>query len=60
MAVAGMGRAIVPVFTRYDGDMIFAVSLGAKIASELRIGTVAARLTHQAIVNAVKHSVVLE
>lgn len=60
MATAGMGRAIAPVFTVYDGDLVFAVSLGNKSASELVLGTVAAELTRQAIVAAVKDSVVID
>jgi L-aminopeptidase/D-esterase-like protein len=60
MATAGVGRAIAPVFTRYDGDLIFSVSLGEKTASELVIGTVAAELTRQAIVNAVQNSEILK
>jgi L-aminopeptidase/D-esterase-like protein len=53
MAVAGFGRAIAPVFTHYDGDMVFCVSLGEKSAAELAIGTVAAEVVRRAIVNAV-------
>jgi L-aminopeptidase/D-esterase-like protein len=60
MATAGMARAIAPAFTRYDGDIVFAVSLGEKAASEIVIGTVAAEMTRQAIVNAVNHSVILQ
>ncbi|MHB1949252.1 MAG: P1 family peptidase [Gammaproteobacteria bacterium] len=57
MAVAGMGRAISPVFTRYDGDLVFCISLGDHLASELTVGTLAAEATRQAIVNAVEGSV---
>lgn len=59
MATAGIGRAISPAFTRYDGDVVFCVSLGDHLASELTVGTLAAEMTRQAIVNAVKHSVIL-
>jgi L-aminopeptidase/D-esterase-like protein len=59
MATAGMARAISPIFSRYDGDIIFAVSLGEKSTSELVIATAAAHLTQQAIMNAVKDSKVL-
>lgn len=59
MAVAGMGRAISPIFTRYDGDIIFAVSLEEKEASEIVVGTAAAQVTQEAIMNAVIDSVVL-
>lgn len=60
MAVAGMGRAITPIFTQYDGDIIFCVSLGEKRAVELIVGTAAAEATQQAIINAVINSVVLQ
>jgi L-aminopeptidase/D-esterase-like protein len=59
MAVAGMARAISPIFTRYDGDIIFCFSLGEHKTSESVIGTMAAHAVRQAIVNAVKHSVPL-
>jgi L-aminopeptidase/D-esterase-like protein len=59
MAVAGMGRAIAPIFTRYDGDLVFAFSVGEVVASELMIGTIAAEVTRLAIVNAVKNSIIL-
>jgi hypothetical protein len=47
------------VFTRYDGDILFCVSLGDRIASEVTVGAIAAEVVRQAIVNAVKDSVVL-
>jgi L-aminopeptidase/D-esterase-like protein len=56
MAVAGMARAISPVFTRYDGDIIFCFSLGEHQAKEPIIGAMAAEAVRQAIVNAVKQS----
>lgn len=59
MALAGMANAISPVFTRYDGDLIFAVSLGAHQASELTVGTIAVEVVRQAIINAVKESIIL-
>ncbi len=60
MAVAGIARAIAPVFTCYDGDLVFAVSTGNKSASELALGTVAAEMTRQSIVAAIKDSVVID
>lgn len=60
MASAGMGRAITPVFTRYDGDIIFCLSLGDHEASELTIGTMAADVVRAAIWDAVKQSEVIE
>jgi L-aminopeptidase/D-esterase-like protein len=59
MAVAGMARAISPIFTCYDGDIIFCFSAGDKIASELSIGSIAAEATQLAIINAVKDSTVV-
>lgn len=60
MAVAGMARAIAPAFTRYDGDVIFCVSLGEDHqASELTVGTIAAEVVRRAIVDAVQESKVL-
>ena len=60
MAVAGMGRAIAPIFTRYDGDLVFSFSLGDKLVPEIIVGTAAAHLVQKAIMNAVKNSVVIE
>ena len=59
MAVAGMARAVAPIFTSYDGDLIFCASLGEHSASELTIGVLAAEATQYAIMNAVKNSSVL-
>lgn len=59
MAIAGMARAITPIFSCYDGDILFSVSLGDKSASVITIGTVAAELVRQAIVNAVEDSEVI-
>lgn len=52
-ASAGMARAIRPVFTAYDGDIVFAASVGEIIADEVTVGMIAAELVRQAIVNAV-------
>lgn len=59
MAIAGMARAITPVFTQFDGDLLFCFSLGTELASELTVGTMAAEAVRLAIVNAVKNSVIL-
>lgn len=59
MAVAGVGRAVTPAFTRYDGDIIFAVSCGDHTASEVMVGTMAAEVAQHAVINAVKESVIL-
>lgn len=59
MAIAGMARAISPIFTPFDGDILFCVSLGNHQASPLTIGTIAAESVHLAILSAVKESEVL-
>jgi L-aminopeptidase/D-esterase-like protein len=59
MAIAGMARAIAPVFSCYDGDILFAISLGVQAASVFTVGTIAAELVRQAIVNAVQDSQLL-
>lgn len=41
MAVAGMARAIRPVFAPFDGDVVFALSTGTKELSEPRALTLA-------------------
>lgn len=54
VALSGMPRAIFPVFTRYDGDIIFCASLGEYLADEMTVAVIAAEVVRQAIVNAVK------
>jgi L-aminopeptidase/D-esterase-like protein len=51
-ASAGMARAIRPVFTAYDGDVIFAASTDDIVADEVTVGIIAAELVRQAIVSA--------
>lgn len=53
MAQDGMARAVRPVHTQYDGDLVFALSLGTKHADLNIVGTAAAEATAQAIVRAV-------
>lgn len=59
MSAAGMARAITPVFTQYDGDILFCISVGDAKASELTVGTMAAEAVRLAILDAVKESVIL-
>jgi L-aminopeptidase/D-esterase-like protein len=59
MALAGMARAVTPIFTQFDGDIIFCLSLGQERAEEIVVGTAAAAAVQTAIVDAVKNSVVL-
>jgi L-aminopeptidase/D-esterase-like protein len=60
MAVAGLARVISPVFTRYDGDIIFTLSLGELSGTELIVGTAAAQVVQEAIINSVKNSIILK
>jgi len=53
MADDGLSRTIRPAHTMYDGDSIFALSLGKKNADVNLIGAYAAEVVARAIVNAV-------
>jgi L-aminopeptidase/D-esterase-like protein len=53
MAQDGLARTIRPVHTQFDGDMVFALSLGRRAADLNTLGTAAAEVTAQAIVRAV-------
>ena len=57
--IAGMGhdgfaRSIRPVHTSYDGDSIYAVSIGDLEADQEVVGTVAAEVISEAIIRAVE------
>jgi L-aminopeptidase/D-esterase-like protein len=54
MAHDGLARAIHPVHTQWDGDLIFALSLGRERAEVSSLGTAAAAATAEAIVRAVE------
>lgn len=54
MGQDGLARAIRPVHTQFDGDLVFALSLGQKRADLNTLGTAAAEVAAQAIVRAVK------
>ena len=54
MAQNGLARAIRPVHTLYDGDLVFALSAGQKPADVNVLGTVAADCVSRAIVQAVR------
>lgn len=60
MAAAGIARAISPIYTRYDGDMVFGFSLGQKNGSEMQVGTAAAYLIQRAILHAVEGAIIVE
>lgn len=59
MAIAGMARALSPVFTCYDGDIVFAISSGEMQAAPMTIGVLAAETLRLAIWDAVKESEVI-
>lgn len=59
MAISGIARAVSPVFTRYDGDILFCVSVGQHSISELTIGMMAVEAIQLAIWDAVKNSEVI-
>jgi L-aminopeptidase/D-esterase-like protein len=54
MAHDGLARAIRPVHTQWDGDLVFALSAGRKQADVNAVGTLAAQATADAIVRAVE------
>jgi L-aminopeptidase/D-esterase-like protein len=54
MASAGMARAISPVFTTNDGDVVIALSAGHAEADVNALGAAAAQAVAQAIVRGVK------
>jgi L-aminopeptidase/D-esterase-like protein len=54
MAQDGLARAINPVHTQFDGDLVFALSAGRKPADLNTLGTAAAEVTAAAIVRAVE------
>lgn len=62
MAANGMSRAIRPVFTMWDGDTIYALSVGTgKVQADVNaVGTLAAKVMEKAIVDAVRSSRVPE
>lgn len=53
MAQDGLPKAIRPVHTPYDGDVVFALSVGNERADVLALGAIAAELVAEAIVNAI-------
>lgn len=54
MAQDGLARAIRPVHTRFDGDLVFALSLGAKRFDLNALGEAAAEAVAEGIVRAVE------
>lgn len=58
VACGGMARAISPVFTNYDGDIVFSISLGENIADEIVVGVLSAEAVRLAILHAVSKSTI--
>ncbi|MCJ7654048.1 MAG: P1 family peptidase [Dehalococcoidia bacterium] len=56
MAQDGLARAINPSHTMYDGDTIFALSLGDKIGDITILGAAAAEMVANAIIRAIQHA----
>lgn len=56
MAQNGLARAINPVHTMFDGDVVFGLSLGTKTADLNALGTAAAEAVATAIVRAVREA----
>ena len=54
LAGLGMARTIDPVHTMYDGDIVFALSVGQQEADVNRLGVAAAEATAEAILRAVR------
>ena len=54
MAHDGLARAIRPIHTQFDGDVVFALSMGRKRADLNSLGTAAAEVTAEAVVRAVE------
>ncbi len=54
MAQNGLARAINPVHTMFDGDVVFGVSVGTKAGDLNALGTVAAEAVAAAILRAVR------
>ncbi len=53
MAQAGVAQAIRPSYTMYDGDVLFALSLGNKKVDVSFLGAVAAEVVAEAIIRAI-------
>ena len=54
MAQDGLARAVRPVHTQFDGDLVFALSIGQKKVGLNTVGTAAAEVTAEAIVRGAK------
>ena len=59
MATGGFARALSPVFSPWDGDLVFSVSAGQVRTDVTLIGTIAAEAARLAILDAVRESQVI-
>lgn len=59
LAYQGLVRSIVPVSSMFDGDLVFALSVGAQTADLHRVGYVAADLIAEAVARAVTQACTL-
>ncbi len=56
MAQDGLAHVIRPAHTPYDGDIVFALSVGTEQADVMAVGAIASELVAEAIVSAVQES----
>lgn len=54
MAQTGLARAIRPCHSPFDGDLVFALSLGERSADVIAVGQIAAELTTESVLRAVR------
>jgi L-aminopeptidase/D-esterase-like protein len=59
MAAAGLGRALSPAHTEYDGDITFALSLGTSSANINALGAAAANAVARAVARSVTQAATL-
>ena len=56
MAGHGLSRHIIPYNTPFDGDIVFCMSTGDRIAHPLHLGVLGAQAAKEALLNAVRHA----
>jgi L-aminopeptidase/D-esterase-like protein len=56
LASVGMARTITPVYTMWDGDLLFALSAGSAQCDINTLGVAAAEAVAEAVVRAVQHA----
>lgn len=60
MAHDGLARAINPAHSMHDGDTIFALSTGSLKSDITSVGALAAEVTRDAVLSAIRHAVSLD